>query len=235
MARADVTGGTKPDRGRLDRDTVVARALALVDAEGLEALTIRRLAVDLGVTPMALYWHFRNKDELLDALVEHLLGTVRLPALPAVPAVLAVGGRDWAEQLHAALTAFAAALRPHPAIAPLIQARVLFSAPGLALAERALGLLREGGFTAEQAAQIGGYLVGAVVTLVVAEPGVSAEPDLELRDSHTRARQAALRSLSPSDYPNVIACAEPLTFCANGDAYFAQGIDLLVAGVRGVS
>jgi AcrR family transcriptional regulator len=227
-----VTGGTKPDRGRLDRDTVVARALALVDAEGLEALTIRRLAVDLGVTPMALYWHFRNKDELLDALVEHLLGTVRLPALPAVPAV---GGRDWAEQLHAALTAFAAALRPHPAIAPLIQARVLFSAPGLALAERALGLLREGGFTAEQAAQIGGYLVGAVVTLVVAEPGVSAEPDLELRDSHTRARQAALRSLSPSDYPNVIACAEPLTFCANGDAYFAQGIDLLVAGVRGVS
>lgn len=224
-----MTGGTKPDRGRLDRDTVVARALALVDAEGLEALTIRRLAVDLGVTPMALYWHFRNKDELLDALVEHLLGTVRLPAVPAV------GGRDWAEQLHAALTAFAAALRPHPAIAPLIQARVLFSAPGLALAERALGLLREGGFTAEQAAQIGGYLVGAVVTLVVAEPGVSAEPDLELRDSHTRARQAALRSLSPSDYPNVIACAEPLTFCANGDAYFAQGIDLLVAGVRGVS
>jgi TetR/AcrR family transcriptional regulator, tetracycline repressor protein len=230
-----VTGGTKPDRGRLDRDTVVARALALVDAEGLEALTIRRLAVDLGVTPMALYWHFRNKDELLDALVEHLLGTVRLPVLPALPAVLAVHGRDWAEQLHAALTAFAAALRPHPAIAPLIQARVLFSAPGLALAERALGLLREGGFTAEQAAQIGGYLVGAVVTLVVAEPGVSAEPDLELRDSHTRARQAALRSLSPSDYPNVIACAEPLTFCANGDAYFAQGIDLLVAGVRGVS
>ncbi|MDT7619606.1 MAG: TetR/AcrR family transcriptional regulator, tetracycline repressor protein [Pseudonocardiales bacterium] len=227
-----MTGGTKPDRGRLDRDTVVARALALVDAEGLEALTIRRLAVDLGVTPMALYWHFRNKDELLDALVEHLLGTVTLPVLPAVPAV---GGRDWAEQLHAALTAFAAALRPHPAIAPLIQARVLFSAPGLALAERALGLLREGGFTAEQAAQIGGYLVGAVVTLVVAEPGVSAEPDLELRDSHTRARQAALRSLSPSDYPNVIACAEPLTFCANGDAYFAQGIDLLVAGVRGVS
>jgi AcrR family transcriptional regulator len=230
-----VTGGTKPDRGRLDRDTVVARALALVDAEGLEALTIRRLAVDLGVTPMALYWHFRNKDELLDALVEHLLGTVTLPELPAVPAVPAVHGRDWAEQLHAALTAFAAALRPHPAIAPLIQARVLFSAPGLALAERALGLLREGGFSAEQAAQIGGYLVGAVVTLVVAEPGVSAEPDLELRDSHTRARQAALRSLSPSDYPNVIACAEPLTFCANGDAYFAQGIDLLVAGVRGVS
>ena len=70
---------------------------------------------------------------------------------------------------------------------------------------------------------------------VVAEPGVSAEPDLELRDSHTRARQAALRSLSPSDYPNVIACAEPLTFCANGDAYFGQGIDLLVAGVLGVS
>jgi TetR/AcrR family transcriptional regulator, tetracycline repressor protein len=228
VASTKVTGGTKTDRVRLDRGAVVARALALVDADGLEALTIRRIAVDLGVTPMALYWHFRNKDELLDALVEHLFATVTLPAVPEV------GGLDWSEQLHVALTAFATALRPHPALAPLTQARVLFSAPGLLMAERALGLLREGGFSAEQSAQIGGYLVGAVVTLVVAEPGVTTEPDLELRQSQTRARQAALRSLSPSDYPNVIACAEPLTFCANDDAYFAQGIDLLIAGVRGV-
>src|SRR5215469_5319588 len=53
------------DRVRLSRAAVVERALALSDADGLEAVTIRRLATELGVSPMALYWHFRTKDELL--------------------------------------------------------------------------------------------------------------------------------------------------------------------------
>ena len=56
---------------RLTRAAVAERALRLADAEGLEAVTIRRLAQELGVTPMALYWHFKNKDELLAATVEH--------------------------------------------------------------------------------------------------------------------------------------------------------------------
>ena len=47
-------------------------AMQLADADGLEALTIRKLATDLGVTPMALYWHFRSKEELLGGLVERV-------------------------------------------------------------------------------------------------------------------------------------------------------------------
>jgi AcrR family transcriptional regulator len=53
------------ERTKLSRAAVVDRALWLADAEGVEALTIRRLAQELGVTPMALYWHFRNKEELI--------------------------------------------------------------------------------------------------------------------------------------------------------------------------
>ena len=63
-----MTSSTLPDDGerpRLTRAAVVDRALALVDKSGLDALTIRKLATELGVTPMALYWHFRGKDELL--------------------------------------------------------------------------------------------------------------------------------------------------------------------------
>ena len=59
-------------RSRLSKATVVQRALALADAGGLDALTIRRLAQELGVTPMALYWHFRSKDDLLDGLAERV-------------------------------------------------------------------------------------------------------------------------------------------------------------------
>jgi Transcriptional regulator len=116
------TRAREAERGRLTKQAVVQRALALADADGLDALTIRRLATELGVTPMALYWHFRNKEELLagladrvwseldtdvDAaepwhrqlrgLLESLLQgaaqpSVRLPAHP---------GRRKAEQLHA--------------------------------------------------------------------------------------------------------------------------------------
>src|ERR1041384_6560467 len=59
------TQAREADRTRLSKQAVVQRALALADADGLDALTIRRLATELSVTPMALYWHFRNKEELL--------------------------------------------------------------------------------------------------------------------------------------------------------------------------
>src|SRR5215510_15883666 len=61
---------------RLSRATVAEHALKLADAEGLDSVTIRRLAQELGVTPMALYWHFKNKDELLLGIADHVLSGV---------------------------------------------------------------------------------------------------------------------------------------------------------------
>ena len=198
---------------------MVARALALADADadGLEAVTIRRLAVHLGVTPMALYWHFGNKEELLDGLVEHLFSTVVRPERD---------GREWSAARRARHvrrgTASASGRRRHCSGAHPVQP------PGLELAERALGLLREAGFTVEQAAKVGGYLLGSVITLVTAEPGLAGGLDEDARDAQIRARKAALQALPPSAYPNVIACAEPLTRCENDEVYFDRGLDLLV-------
>src|SRR2546423_8871268 len=56
---------------KLTRTAVVERAMRLADVEGVEAVTIRRLAQELGVTAMALYWHFKNKDELLLGMADH--------------------------------------------------------------------------------------------------------------------------------------------------------------------
>ena len=210
----------------LDRATVTAEALALADAEGLAGLTIRRLAAHLGVTPNALYWYFRQKDQLLDALVEHRFAAVVLPEADS---------REWFVQLRALLAALVDALRPHPAIASLTQTRILLSEPGINIAERALALLRAAGFSAEQAAQLAGFLLSAVVSLVIAEPGSHDVHDEEGRDKQRRAQKAVLLTLPPSVYPNVIDSADALTVCENDDAYYAQGIDLLVAGVRGLS
>jgi AcrR family transcriptional regulator len=206
---------------KLSRATVAEHALKLADTEGLDSVTTRRLAQELGVTPMALYWHFKNKDELLDGVADHLLRAVALPEDDSA---------DWAERLRATVAALVAALRPHRALAPLIQPRVLVSDAGLALVEHSLALLAAAGFTPEEAAELSGHILAAAVTLVTAEPGTGGGVD----DAAVRAKRASLLSLAPGRFPHVVAAAEPLTWCANGDAYYARGVDLLVAGVRGL-
>ena len=67
-------------RGRIDRAAVVARALAIADRDGLPAVSMRTLAHELGVAPMALYRHVSDKEDLLDALIEALLTEIELPA-----------------------------------------------------------------------------------------------------------------------------------------------------------
>ena len=63
----------------LSRESVLATALSLAETEGLSAVTIRRLATEFGVTPMAMYWHFANKEELLAALGQAVIAELELP------------------------------------------------------------------------------------------------------------------------------------------------------------
>ena len=69
-------------RARLSKRAVVDRALKLADTDGLDALTIRKLAQDLGVTPMALYWHFRSKEDLLEGMAEEVWSEIEVRVDP---------------------------------------------------------------------------------------------------------------------------------------------------------
>ncbi|NUU20624.1 MAG: helix-turn-helix transcriptional regulator, partial [Streptomycetaceae bacterium] len=71
----------RPRQPLLSRDRIVAAALAIVDDEGLDAVSTRRLAAELGVSGPALYNHFGTKDELIDAVVDSVLGEVDLTSL----------------------------------------------------------------------------------------------------------------------------------------------------------
>jgi TetR/AcrR family tetracycline transcriptional repressor len=212
-------------REKLHRETIVAGALALADAEGLDAVTIRRVAQDNGVTPMALYWHFKDKDQLLDGLAERLFADVVLPEPAKGP---------WYEKLRQALAAFLAAVRPHPGVAALAASRILVSEAGLTVADHVLGLLRGARFSEEQAAEVGGYLLFSTITLVTAEPGPGHELGKEAHEEAVRVKKAALSALSASRFPNVSASADALANCANEDSYYARGLDLLVQGTRGI-
>jgi len=212
-------------RGRLSRDVIIVSAVALADSEGLEAVTIRRLAQEHGVTPMAMYWHFSDKESLFDGLAEHLIEAVRLPEPSDAP---------WDEQLHEILLSFLKATRPHPRIAGLALRRILSAEPGLRIAERVLGLLGEAGFPADRAAEIGTFLICSILTLANGDPAPGPPLAGEEREQGLRDKRARLESLPPARYPHVIAAAPALVACRDDDDYFALNLDLLVQGVRGL-
>src|SRR5258708_32784016 len=90
------TKAGEAERARLSRSAVVDRALDLADSQGVEALTIRRLAMELGVTPMALYWHFRSKEELIAGLADRIWGEIRTDVDQAAPRPLQLRGMfEW--------------------------------------------------------------------------------------------------------------------------------------------
>jgi len=151
-----------PGRTTLTPRTVVEGALALADAEGLEAVTIRRLAEGLGVTPMALYWHFRSKDELLDGMAARIFEEVD----PSVDV-----SATWQEQMRALLGSMLDALRAHPSAAVLLSTRTVSSEGSLRATEVALDILGRGGFSPTEAAQIARH--GGTTS---SDPSLSSSP-----------------------------------------------------------
>jgi len=128
-------------RLQLDRERIVAAALRIVDAEGVAALSLRRLADDLGVTPMSLYWHVTDKAELLELVGQAVLAEIELPGR--------TGG--WKEQLRDVHRAMLTTFLRHRNSTEILAGRARFGAGGLAAFERILEILLEAGFTAEAA------------------------------------------------------------------------------------
>jgi TetR/AcrR family tetracycline transcriptional repressor len=214
------------NRVTLTPQTVVEGALALAEAEGLGAVTIRRLAKKLGVTPMALYWHFRSKDELLDGIAATIFEEVDL----SVDASAA-----WQEQLRALFGSMLGALRAHRSAAILLSTRTASSEGSLRATEVALDILRRGGFSPEEATQIARHALSTLTNLVSGEPGVVArEESDELLDARRSAR-LFLESLPPERYPRLVEAATPLSEGVNPDVYFAFGLDLLLAGIEAMA
>lgn len=227
MATRNAQSRKTPPKERLSRSVIVDDALRIADAEGLDAVTIRRLATDHDVTPMALYWHFKDKDQLLDGIAERLFVMVELPTEPEEG--------TWDRRLATAQRAVLAVLRVHPNVADLPLTRALDSEAGLKVAEHTLSLLREAGFSANDAAEIGSFLLCALTALVTGEPGPEKTLDGEDRDAAVRTKRAHLMSLAPQSFPSIIAAANTLADCRSEDNYFTRGVDLLVAGVVSLS
>jgi AcrR family transcriptional regulator len=128
-------------RTQLTRERVLSAAIELADREGIESITMRKLAQELGVEAMSLYTHVRNKDDLLSGLADVVVGQIPIGA----------DGGDWRASLRQMVLAARAVMLRHPWAPRVVEAQ---AGPGpgvLRYIDTFLGLLREGGFSVGQA------------------------------------------------------------------------------------
>ncbi|MFJ6014137.1 TetR/AcrR family transcriptional regulator [Streptomyces sp. NPDC092952] len=142
----------RPRKPLLSRDRIVGAAGALVDAEGLGAVSTRRLAAELGVSGPSLYNHFRNKDEILDAVADTVSAQVDLSMFEESDT------RDWRAALHDWAVSYRAALTEHPHIVPVLAQGPGRRPAGLRVADAVFGAMVRAGWPPAQATYIGALM-----------------------------------------------------------------------------
>src|SRR6516225_5792829 len=204
---------------------VVYGALKLADADGLEALTIRKLAQHLGVTPMALYWHFRNKEDLLEAVSERIWGEIDVHVDASAP---------WWAQLQAGLESLLRVLRAHPSAPQLLLEHEKRNEAALRATEATLEILLGAGFDPQYATEIARSTLWTGITLVMSEAGYKPELSDEERAEWNRRSQLELAMLPAARYPHLVECAAPMANC-DPDFHYRLGVEMFIAGVRAMA
>ncbi|MFI1925323.1 MULTISPECIES: TetR/AcrR family transcriptional regulator [unclassified Streptomyces] len=140
----------RPRKPLLSTDRIVETARTLVDAEGLPAVSTRRLAAELGVSGPSLYNHFRTKDEILEAVADSVSAQVDLSMFE--------DGREWRTALRDWAVSYRAALRDHPNIVPVLAQGPGRRPAGLRLADAVYGAMVRAGWPPAQATSIGALM-----------------------------------------------------------------------------
>jgi AcrR family transcriptional regulator len=199
-------------REQLSRERIVAAALSLVDAEGLEALTMRRLGRELGVDPMAVYYYVEDKNALLDALVEAVMAEIDVECeLPDDPE----------QRLMVAARSYADTLLAHPNALPIILARSPRTPAALRPVEFMLAEFMRAGLAAEDA-------VVAMNTLAAAVRGYVGMTGGDISDDESVDIEALREAMDPDTFP---ALAEAASLVPHDpDAMFTQGTRAVIRG-----
>jgi AcrR family transcriptional regulator len=210
-------------RPALSRDAVIRAALAIGDGEGLDAISIRRVAAELGASAMSLYHYVDGKDALLDAALDLVYGEIELPDPGAV---------DWWDGLAAIFRSARKAFIAHPAAAAIVSRRAVASPNAIRVIESILALLRRAGFDTESAVGVSTALTRFLLSLIALEAGLLPELTPEQRRQQSLRARYELESLPPDEFPHVIEAAPFLAAPLEPDRMFEQGLDLLRAGIE---
>jgi AcrR family transcriptional regulator len=196
----------------LDREQIVRAAVELIDRDGLAALSMRRLAAALGIEAMSLYHHVHNKEELLDACIEHVAASLDISGMQAPG--------PWRARLTAGFSAYRAVAHVHPELFALLGRRPVRRLEALRPMEVALGVLTEAGFTPAQAIRafriVNSFAYGYALS--------------ELTGLAVQAAATGTLEGDPDDFPNLSAVL-PIVAALDRDAEFKAGLDTVLDGI----
>ncbi|MEV6345831.1 TetR/AcrR family transcriptional regulator C-terminal domain-containing protein [Actinoplanes sp. NPDC051851] len=198
----------RPRQALLSRRRIVEVASALIDAEGLDALSMRRLATELGVQGPSLYHHFATKAEIVDAVAESVVAQVDIGVFADC---------DWREALRLWAKSYHAVLAAHPGIVPVLATGPGRRPAGLAMAEAVYGALIDAGWSRGRATHIGALMRYLITGSALGSFALGFDADPALYDDR---------------YPHLHRAHE---LAAHRDAVdegaFELGLDLLLAGL----
>jgi AcrR family transcriptional regulator len=156
----------RPGRSTLTREQIVAEAIALLDAEGIEALSMRKLAGRLNAGATSLYWHVANRDELIELVIDHVYGELELPAAD-------IG--DWREGVRIFAHSIRATGRRHSWLASVIDhlAAAHLGPNASRFSDRMLGVLQSSGLPLAECERALGAVSAYVTGVTISEAGWS--------------------------------------------------------------
>jgi AcrR family transcriptional regulator len=203
----------------MSRERVIEAAIDLADARGIGALTMRRLAQDLGVEAMTVYHYVANKDEILDALVDRVVGEFELPT-----------GPEWKSAIRASAISAHEVLQRHPWAAGLMLDSSRVSQARLRYMDALLGCLRRAGFSADLTDHAYHALDSHIMGFTLWVVGMSIGSDEELATMATEFLRDFPREEMPHLAEHIEQHLKPRAPSDEGD--FAFGLDLILDGLE---
>ncbi|MEU8820936.1 TetR/AcrR family transcriptional regulator [Actinoplanes sp. NPDC048796] len=205
----------------LEPDLIIDAALRLIEAPGGNALTVRRLGVELGADPSAIYRYFRDLDALLIAIADRLIGETLSGFEP---------GPDWAASLRELGERVHDSMLRHPRLAQLRAVRFTAGPNELRADDLGIGLLRQAGFPAAEAVRHYSDFIDAVLSLAAMDAAELA-PSQEQTDKEALAQTYA--SFSAADYPHLAAVRDHLPQVTSSP--FPGVLDKLIYALKGMA
>jgi AcrR family transcriptional regulator len=211
--------GKRPaPRRQLTQDAIVDAAIEVLDQEGMDAVSMRRVAQALGTGAASLYQHVGGKDELTLLMFDRIAGEVPPPPAP--------DPERWQEQVRETMTSVWRAMMAHPGIAAVAIGAIPSGQNALAYTEGVLAILRAGGLTKQQCA----WAMDNLYKFVTADAYEQSLFVIDAKDEMHEELANYYRALPPARFPVLTDMLDEL-FSGDGDQRFAFGLDMLIAGL----
>lgn len=225
----------RADKPALSREAIADAALRIIDEEGYEAVSMRRVAQEFGTGAASLYAYVASKDELLDLVIDRVMGDGQLGAVPDEPDA---DVDRWLEQVKDMMRAWYGVLTSHRDLAKAFVGRIPFGPNGLGNVEKMLKLLRAHGLP-DYIAAFMGDLAGQYLVNSAIEDYMWRERYPDATDDNVAAAMAEvgdyLEDLPKAQFPNLTELARLMTGPAEPGSPLADrfelGLDILLRGV----